>query len=43
MKNWLYLLAAIVAEIIGTSGLKASDGFSRLWPSLNLFSKTVPR
>lgn len=34
MKNWIYLLAAIVAEVIGTSGLKASDGFSKLWPSL---------
>ena len=34
MKSWIYLLVAIVAEIIGTSGLKASEGFSRLWPSL---------
>jgi small multidrug resistance pump len=34
MKSWIYLLIAIVFEIIGTSGLKASDGFSRLWPSL---------
>lgn len=34
MKSWIYLLIAIVAEIIGTSGLKASDGFTKLWPSL---------
>ena len=29
---WLGL--AIVAEVIATSALKASDGFSRLWPSV---------
>lgn len=34
MQKWIYLLLAIVAEVIGTSGLKASEGFSRLWPSL---------
>ena len=34
MKSWIYLLVAIVAEMVGTSGLKASDGFSKLWPSL---------
>ena len=32
--NYLYLAAGIVAEVIGTSALKASDGLSRLWPSL---------
>jgi small multidrug resistance pump len=32
--NWLYLAVAIVAEVIATSALKASDGFSRLMPSL---------
>ncbi|AHJ96308.1 DMT family transporter [Hymenobacter swuensis] len=34
MKNWLILLLAIVAETIGTSALKASEGFTRLWPSV---------
>ena len=34
MKSWIYLLIAIIVEVIGTSGLKASDGFTRLWPSL---------
>ncbi|CAA9305011.1 MAG: small multidrug resistance family (SMR) protein, partial [uncultured Microvirga sp.] len=29
-----YLAIAIVAEVIGTSALKASDGLSRLGPSL---------
>lgn len=32
--GYLYLGLAIVAEVIATSALKASDGFSRLWPSL---------
>lgn len=34
MKNWLFLSAAILAEVVGTSALKASEGFTRLWPSL---------
>ena len=32
--NYLYLVAAILAEVIGTSALKASNSFSRPWPSL---------
>lgn len=34
MKNWLILLLAIVAETIGTSALKASEGFTKLLPSV---------
>jgi len=34
MQNWIFLSAAIVAEVIATSSLKASEGFTRLWPSL---------
>ncbi len=34
MNPWLALAIAIVAEVIGTSALKASEGFTRLWPSL---------
>lgn len=34
MKNWLFLAIAIVAEVAATSSLKASEGFTRLWPSL---------
>jgi small multidrug resistance pump len=30
----MLLAAAIVAEVMATSALKSSDGFSRLWPSL---------
>lgn len=26
------LSLAVAAEIVGTSGLKASEGFTRLWP-----------
>lgn len=31
---YLYLGAAIVAEVIATSLLKTSNGFTRLWPSV---------
>jgi len=36
MNHWLYLGTAIVSEVIATSALKASDGFSRLWPSVTV-------
>jgi small multidrug resistance pump len=32
--NYAYLFIAIVAEVIATSFLKGSDGFTRLWPTL---------
>lgn len=34
MKAWLILSVAIVAEVIATTALKASDSFTRLWPSV---------
>jgi small multidrug resistance pump len=34
MHKWLYLAIAILAEVIATSSLKASDGFRKLWPSV---------
>lgn len=34
MKHRIFLAVAILAEVIATSALKASDGFSRLWPSV---------
>jgi len=34
LMGYLYLSIAIVAEVIGTTALKYSDGFSRLWPSV---------
>lgn len=30
---WLTLAAAIVAEVVATSALKAAEGFSRPWPT----------
>ena len=32
--GYLYLAVAIVAEVIGTSALKASNGFTSFWPSV---------
>ncbi|HHV49951.1 MAG TPA: multidrug efflux SMR transporter [Rhodocyclaceae bacterium] len=34
MSHWFYLGLAIVFEVIATTALKATTGFSRLWPSL---------
>ncbi|MCK9516851.1 MAG: multidrug efflux SMR transporter [Ottowia sp.] len=34
MKAWFFLALAVAAEVAATSALKASDGFSRLQPSL---------
>lgn len=33
MQQWIFLSVAIISEVIATSALKASDGFSRPWPS----------
>ena len=34
MSGWTYLILAILAEVIGSTGLKASQGFSKLLPSI---------
>lgn len=34
MKNWLFLAIAIFGEVVATSTLKSSGGFSRLIPSI---------
>jgi small multidrug resistance pump len=31
---YLYLAIAIVSEVVGTAALKASEEFTKLWPSL---------
>lgn len=31
---YLYLAVAIGGELLGTTGLKYAEGFTRLWPSL---------
>ena len=36
MNAWLYLTIAIIAEVIGTSALKSSEGFTRLCPSVTV-------
>lgn len=35
--DFLYLVIAIFAEVIATSALKMSNGFSILWPSIITF------
>ena len=32
--QWIYLAIAIVSEVVATSALKASEGFTRLVPSV---------
>jgi small multidrug resistance pump len=34
--KWIYLGIAIVSEVIASSALRASDGFTRVWPTLAL-------
>jgi len=35
---WILLGIAILAEIVGTLSLKASDGLSKLWPSIGVLA-----
>ena len=32
--HWITLSLAVLFETVGTTALKASDGFTRLWPSV---------
>lgn len=32
--DWVYLIIAILAEVIATTALKASEGFTKLMPSI---------
>jgi len=34
---WLFLAGAIVMEVAGTTCIKLSEGFTRLWPSILIF------
>jgi small multidrug resistance pump len=34
---YFYLLGAIVLEVCGTTSMKLSQGFTRLWPSILIF------
>lgn len=33
MKSWLFLAVAIIGEVVATSALKSSEGFTKLIPS----------
>lgn len=35
--NWVFLAAAIVCEVCGTTSMKLSEGFSKLLPSVLIF------
>ena len=35
--SWLYLVLAITCEVLGTTCMKLSQGFTRPWPSIALF------
>jgi small multidrug resistance pump len=37
MPSWLYLAAAIVLEVAGTTSMKLSHGFAKLLPSVLIF------
>ena len=34
MQSWTLLFFAVVCEVIGTSAIKYSEGFTKFWPSL---------
>lgn len=36
MTGMIYLMIAIISEVFGTAALKASEGFSHLWPSVSV-------
>ena len=37
MQYWLYLATAIVLEVIGTTSMKLSEGFTKTIPSILMF------
>ena len=37
MQHWLYLACAILLEVMGTTSMKLSQGFTRLLPSVLIF------
>ncbi|HHH3360917.1 TPA: SMR family transporter, partial [Escherichia coli] len=43
MKGWLFLVIAIVGEVIATSALKSSEGFTKLAPSAVVIIGTVAK
>ena len=41
MKSWLILLVAAGFEIVWAVGLKSTQGFTRLWPSVGVIAAMV--
>jgi len=37
MQSWMFLAAAILLEVAGTTSMKLADGFSKFWPSVLVF------
>ena len=37
MESWIYLVVAVVLEVSGTTSMKLSEGFTRLFPSILIF------
>jgi small multidrug resistance pump len=37
MESWIYLVAAVVLEVSGTTSMKLSEGFTRPLPSILIF------
>jgi small multidrug resistance pump len=35
--HWLFLVGAIIMEVCGTTCIKLSQGFTKLWPSILIF------
>lgn len=36
LQKWVLLFTAILAEVVATSLLKSTEGFTRLWPSVTV-------
>ncbi len=36
MKSWILLFFAVVCEVVGTSAIKQSEGFTKFWPSITV-------
>ncbi|MCD6048091.1 MAG: multidrug efflux transporter [Gammaproteobacteria bacterium] len=37
MKEWFYLFLAILLEVLGTTSMKLSQGFTNIWASVLVF------
>jgi len=33
MQKWLFLVLAIISEVVATYAIKSADGFTKFWPS----------